>query len=137
MIEFYKRWWQVFLPLFAVFGLGSLQAFYYLDKCSYQWIVITVLFILAIICLIIGIIGFIKVFRDACREEREKKREATHKALIESFKTLYIKQGKSVEESQKLAELAAADIPSAPPIEGEEEWLSPREAFKKLCRKRK
>jgi predicted histidine transporter YuiF (NhaC family) len=137
MLDFYKRCWHIFLPLFGVFVIGIISAIYYLNGKSYQWDVIIAVLILAIICLIVGLIGFIRAFRYARKEEREAKVAKTYESLKESFKTLYIKEGKSPEEAQKLAEIAATNIPLAPPVEGEEEWVSPREAYKKSCRKGK
>ncbi len=61
----------------------------------------------------------------------------SHQRLVESFKYGYLKQGMSEEEAQKQAEIAAEGRPSAPPIEGEEDWLSPREAYIKNAAKGK
>jgi len=86
MLELHKRCWQVFFPLFAVFLLGGLQVFYYLGEYKYQELIIVVLFILAVICLIIGINAFVYDIKDARRKEREYEAKKMHEALKESFK---------------------------------------------------
>ena len=86
--------------------------------------------------IVTGIIWAVQSYRNRHRENREAKVVRDYEALRESFKALYIKEGKSPEEAQKLAEFAAADSPPAPPIEGEEEWMSPREAYKNHIKKR-
>ena len=89
MLDLYKRCWQVFLPLFALFLVGGLQAFYYLDEYKYQWVVIAILLILAVICLIIGITAFVYAIRDARRKDRESKAAKDHEALKESFRRMH------------------------------------------------
>jgi len=131
MIEFYKRCWQVFLPLFAVFSLGSLQAFYYLNEYSHQWAVIVSLVIVAIICLIIGLIGFINTLKDAQKKERKAKVAKNHEALKEAFKRLH------PEWTDEQLEIAATGSPAGPPLDDEDHWMSPREAYDKSCRKKK
>jgi uncharacterized membrane protein len=125
MIEFYKRCWHVFLPLFGIFVIGIIPAIHYLDGKRYQWDVIIVLIILAIIFLIIGLIGFIKAFKYARKEERETQATKNHEALKESFRRLH------PEWTEEQVEIAATGTPSALPIEGEEEWMSPKEAYRK------
>ncbi|MDD5038196.1 MAG: hypothetical protein PHN78_02640 [Dehalococcoidales bacterium] len=65
-----------------------------------------------VICLVTGVIYL-----------WQYKKESSHKALVQSFKRLGL--------TDKQAEDAAMDNPPSPPIEGEEEWVSPREAYKK------
>ncbi len=86
MLELYKRCWQVFLPLFTLFLISGLQAFYYLDEYKYQWVIITILLILAVICLIIGITAFVYTFKDARRKGRESKAAKDYEALKESIR---------------------------------------------------
>lgn len=138
MLEFYKRCWHIFLPLFGVIVVGIIPTIYYLDGKSYQRVVIIILLTLAIICLIIGLIGFIKAFRYARKEEvgiiekdRKAKAVKNREALKESFKRLH------PEWSDEQVEIAATDSPPAPLVEGEDEWMSPREAYRKSCRKNK
>lgn len=89
MIELYKRCWQVFLPLFAIFLIGILQVFYYLDEYKYQGVVIAILLILAVICLIIGITAFVYAIKDARRKDRESKAAKDREALKESFRRMH------------------------------------------------
>ena len=89
MLELYKRCWQVFLSLFAIFLVGGLQAFYFLDEYKYQWVVIAILLILAVICLIIGITAFVYAIKDARRKDRESKAAKVHEALKESFREMH------------------------------------------------
>lgn len=86
MLEFYKRCWQVFLPLFAIFLVGGLQALFYLEKYEYQWVIIAILLILAVICLIIGIFALVSAVKDGLRKDRESKATKDYEALKESFR---------------------------------------------------
>jgi hypothetical protein len=77
MIEFYKRCWVVFLPLFSVLLLGAIQTWIMLEK--YRDIATFILLISAGICLIIGIVAFICDFGDARKKEYDKKHPPTTK----------------------------------------------------------
>ena len=89
MLELSKRCWQVFLLLFALFLLGGLQVFYYLDEYTYQGVIIAILLILAVIYLIIGIAALVYDFKDARRKDREPKAAKVHEVLKESFKNVH------------------------------------------------
>lgn len=110
MLEVYKRSWQVFFPLFGAFVLGAIQTYIFFKDP--QIAVTIILLILAAICLIIGIIAFVYDIKDALRKDREKKREASYKALVESFKHLGL--------DDKGAEIAATGRPPNLPIDGED-----------------
>jgi hypothetical protein len=99
--------------------------------------IVRFLSVLAGVCFVILIIALIYDVKDGRKKDRETKVAKSHEALKESFKTFYIREGKSPEEAQKLAEIAATGTPPAPPIEGEDEWISPREAYKESCGKKK
>jgi len=84
MLEIYKQCWKVFFPLFGVFLLGGVQTYIFLK--DYQIPVTITLLILAVICLIIGIIAFVYDIQDAHRKDKERKKDADRKALRESVK---------------------------------------------------
>ena len=90
MLDIYKRCWQVFLPLFAIFLVGGLQAFYFLDEYKYQWVVIAILLILAVICLIIGISALVYAIKDGLRRDRESKVMKDYETLKESFRRMHL-----------------------------------------------
>lgn len=110
MLEVYKRSWQVFFPLFGAFVLGAIQTYIFLKDS--QIAVTIILLILAVICLMIGVIALIYDIKDALSKDREKKREASHKALGESFERLGL--------DDKGAEIAATGRPPSLPIDGED-----------------
>ncbi len=89
MLEFYKRYGHVFLTIFAIFLVGGLQAFYYLEKYEYQWVVIAVLLTLAVIFLVFGIFALVSAVKDARRKDRESKAAKDHEALKESFRRMH------------------------------------------------
>ena len=89
MLELYKRCWQVFLPLFALFLISGLQAFYYLDEYKYQWVIIAILLTLAVICLIVGITALIYAIKDGFRKDRESKAVKDYETLNESFRAMH------------------------------------------------
>jgi len=137
MLEFSKRWGPYFLTAAAAFAVGTAPVMIFLKDSPCLMLTLVIIFsILAAICLISAIIALFYDLRDVCRREKEKKQETIYKALIESFKFTFIRQGKSDEEAQKMAEIAAAGSPPGPPIEGDE-WVSPMEAYNKSCRKEK
>lgn len=76
MIELYKRCWQVFFPLFGLFTLGSLQSYIYLflEGRPYGCLISIILAVMAVICLLIGIIAFIFDVKDSRRKDRERGR---------------------------------------------------------------
>ena len=86
MLEVYKRSWQVFFPLFGVFLLGAVQTYIFLE--DYQIPITITLLILAMICIIIGIIVFVYDIKNAHRRDKERKRDEDRKALRESVKRL-------------------------------------------------
>jgi heme/copper-type cytochrome/quinol oxidase subunit 2 len=88
MLDFYRRVWQAFLAGFLV-ALGlCVQVIIYLTDKWYMSVLFISLAILALICLIVALIGLYFDYRDARKKNREGKREADHKALVESFKRL-------------------------------------------------
>ena len=128
MLEVYKWLWRVFFPISATFLLIALQSFIYLR--DYRLLVSVILLILAIVCFLIGIIALIYHIKDGRRRDKEEKRKADHQALVESF----MRTGMTKER----AEIAATGRTGPyQPIDGEDEWMSPREAYNKSCRKKK
>jgi len=87
MLDIYKRCWQAFFPLFAVFLLGALQSYIFLE--DYQIPVTITLLILAVICLIIGITAFVFAIKDGRRKDRESKAVKDYEALKESFRRMH------------------------------------------------
>ena len=73
----------------AIFLVGGLQAFYYLEKYEYQWVVIAVLLTLAVIFLVFGIFALVSAVKDARRKDRESKAAKDHEALKESFRRMH------------------------------------------------
>ena len=77
MLELYKRSWQVFFPLFAVFICASVQLLIYfpswLSLKDYKIIILFILLFFALICLVIGIITFVYDIRDARRKDKKAK----------------------------------------------------------------
>jgi uncharacterized membrane protein len=136
MLELCKRWGPQFLVAFAALAAGGAAIPIWLHG-EWQYFTAILLGSLSLICLIAAIIALVYDIKDGRRKDREAKATKNYEALKESFKTLYIKEGKSLEEAQKLAEIAATGTPPAPPIEGEEEWMSPREAYRKSRQKKK
>ncbi len=86
MLEIYKRSWQVFFSLFGIFLLLALQSYIFLE--DYQIPVTITLLILAVICLIIGIIAFVYDIKDGRQKDKERKRDEVRKALREAVKRL-------------------------------------------------
>ncbi len=72
----------------AIFLVGGLQAFYYLEKYEYQWVVIAVLLTLAVIFLVFGIFALVSAVKDARRKDRESKAAKVHEVLKESLKNV-------------------------------------------------
>ncbi len=68
MLELYTWSWRIFLPMFASFSLGSIAA--YIGK---QHLIALISLLLAMICLIIGVLSYIKCIREARRKDREEK----------------------------------------------------------------
>jgi len=82
MIELYKRCWQIFYPLFAVFLLGSLQAYIYLNNNPHQCLIIVILLLLSALAFIIATFAFVTDFRDAKKKERESKTKDGRPRLV-------------------------------------------------------
>jgi hypothetical protein len=135
MLEFSKRWGPYFLTASAAFAVGTAPVLIFLNDSPCLMLTLTIIFsTLAVICLIFAIIALFYDLRDVCRRNREKKREASHKALAESFKRAH------PEWTPEQVEIAATGRTEPyQPIDGddEDEWISPREAYNKSCRKRK
>jgi uncharacterized membrane protein len=129
MLEFSKRWGPYFFTAFIALALGIVQVFIFLkdSPCLMRNLGI-MLSILALICFILTMLALFYDLMDICRKNRDKKREDSHKALVESF----MKTGMSRER----AEIAATGRPAGPPIDGldEDGWSSPREAYNKSHR---
>ena len=81
--------------------------------------------------IVTGIIWAVQSYRNRHRENREAKAVRDYEALKESFRRIH------PEWSDEQIEIAATGTPPAPPIEGEEEWMSPREVYEKSRRKEK
>jgi hypothetical protein len=73
MLEFSKRCWQVFFPLFAAFLLGSLQSLIWLNGKWYQNLISISLAFLALVALVIAIIAFVYDIRDIRKKDKEQK----------------------------------------------------------------
>lgn len=71
MLELYKRAWQVFFPLFAVFIGLALNGWIFLK--NYHVPITIILLFFALICLVIGIITFVYDIRDARRKDKKAK----------------------------------------------------------------
>jgi succinate dehydrogenase hydrophobic anchor subunit len=73
MLEFSKQYWRVFLSLFAVFLVGSIQPLIWLNGKWYQnWAFISLAF-LALVTFVIAVIGLVYVIRDTRKKDKERK----------------------------------------------------------------
>ena len=73
MLELSKRCWQVFLPLFAVFLLGSLQSPIWLNGKWYQNLFTILLASLALVAFVIAVIALFHDIRDTLKKDKEHK----------------------------------------------------------------
>jgi hypothetical protein len=81
MLDFYRRTWQVFFGLFGALLLGAIQIVVWLNDQWYMPLMAISVSILALICLMMALIGYINDYRDARRKE-------IRKALREAVKRL-------------------------------------------------
>ena len=72
MRDFARRVWSICLSLFGVFLIGSLQALIFLNDKSYQFLVSISLIILALICLVIGVVMLIYDFKTTRRKDSQQ-----------------------------------------------------------------
>lgn len=75
----------ILFPLWCLFAFGSSKLYFLED---YQIPVTITLLILAVICLIIGIIAFVYYIKDGRQKDKERKRDEDRKALREAVKRL-------------------------------------------------
>lgn len=73
MIELYKRCWQVFYPLFAVFIGLALQVEVFLEEWYYQCLTIIILLSVSALAFIIATFAFVSDIREARKKERKSK----------------------------------------------------------------
>lgn len=130
MLEVLRRWGPQFLTAFVTLII-SITATLVLAKGDYIISIVRFLSVLAGVCFVILIIALIYDVKDGRRKDRETNAVKNHEALKGSFKRLH------PEWTDNQVEIAATDTPPAPPIEGEEGWVSPRETYRKSCRKKK
>jgi len=130
-----KRWGPHFLTAFAAFVVGTVPILILLKDSPCLMVTLIIIFsILAIICLVLAIIALFYELSDVCRRNREKKQVDSHKALAESFRRLH------PEWTDEQVEIAATgDTGPYLPVDGldDDGWITPREAYKKSCRKKK
>jgi len=129
MIEVLRRWGPQFLTAFIALVI-SIVTVSILAEGDYVITVVRFLAALAIICFAILITALIYDIRDGRRKDREAKATRDYEALKKSFRRAH------PEWTDEQLEIATIGRPYTPPIEGEEEWMSPMEAYKKSMAKK-
>ena len=86
MLEFAKRWGPTFFTAFIASSLALIPILIYLDSKSYLKLVLIFWGFLVLVTLTMAVIALVYDIKDARRRDKEEKRKADHKALVESFK---------------------------------------------------
>ena len=73
MLDFYKRIWQIFIPVFGALLVGVVGTIIWLDDRWYMPLMAITLTAIAIIFLAFGLISLINDFKDSRRREKEAK----------------------------------------------------------------